>query len=164
MLISQEIKKNLPGSLGFLSFAYAGCTAREDRLSLTQTFQLTQVKLHAASFFLLPFGAHQRFLQIHFLCSKQTSSICFLCFSYPLFCHVISILFLYFFPSCFRFLRSKQAEQCLACTRHVNKGNRCFKVCTTMTTENNHSNPSTRRQGSTRKETGPGLTSPHRDY
>ena len=61
MLISQEIK-NLAGSLGFLSFAYARCTAREEnrkegsvpqsvRLSVTQTFQLTQVK-HVAIFFL----------------------------------------------------------------------------------------------------------------
>jgi len=65
MLVSREIK-NLLASLGFLSFAYVRCTASEEdrkegsvlqtvRLSVTQTFQITQVKLHAAIlFFHLP--------------------------------------------------------------------------------------------------------------
>ena len=108
MLVSREIK-NLLASLGFLSFAYVRCTASEEdrkegsvlqtvRLSVTQTFQITQVKLHAAIlFFHLP-SVPIKIPIIPILMFQTPPCICFPRFSYHLFCHLILILFLCFFP------------------------------------------------------------------
>jgi hypothetical protein len=90
---------------------YVRCTACEEedrkeesvqqtvRFSVTQTFQITQVKLHAAILFFFFCPRYPSKIHIILIPVFQTPPcICFLRFSYPLFYHLISIRFLYFFP------------------------------------------------------------------